>query len=75
MKRKSGRGRGRAGSRSHQGSVQHSIRNQPLLGAAREEITRSQYIENLVEAAALNWRRNAQLSWRVPGRHSEALEG
>jgi hypothetical protein len=31
------------------------------LGAAREETTRSKYIENLVEVAARTWRRNVPL--------------
>ena len=53
MKRKSGRGRGRP-ARGHikvQFNIRPEISRMIEQGAAREEITRSQYIENLVEAA------------------------
>jgi hypothetical protein len=51
MKRKSGRGCGRP-ARGHikvQFNIHPEISRMIDLGAAREEITRSQYIENLVE--------------------------
>jgi hypothetical protein len=50
----SGRGRGRPAS-DHikvQFNIRPEISRMIDLGAAREKITRSQYIENLVEAAA-----------------------
>ena len=53
MERKSGRGRGRptTGHTKVQFNIRPEINRMIDLGAAREEITRSRYIENLVEAA------------------------
>jgi hypothetical protein len=53
MKRKSGQGRGRPGT-GHikvQFNIRPEINRLIDLGAAKQEITRSQYIENLVETA------------------------
>jgi hypothetical protein len=52
MERKSGRGRPARGHIKVQFNIRPEISRMIDLGAAREEITRSQYISRLVEAAA-----------------------